>query len=262
MDSRGSFDQDKAFLLGLLDCCPRCGETFDNFPDQDQRLHLMECTDDNGKQAAYKKKLEKAKEVAEKKEKKLDAQDDAQTVAAWQFLGAKTDQLWLLNEEQLRHQALDSGLDIEGDKDDLISRIAENKRQAEDSTGKAKKMKLLGNSSSASSSSSSNKDSNAIVLSKKVKLSADSLPSNMHTMSAPQLRSVCAANGLLHLIDKNASKSDILEMIENELYNEKGEKGEKGGKDDGSSSKWGKKRVLESEDDASEASDDGGSDRD
>ena len=38
----------------------------------------------------------KAKEIAEQKEKKQDAQQDAQTVAAWQFLGSKTDQLWLL----------------------------------------------------------------------------------------------------------------------------------------------------------------------
>ena len=47
-DSRGtgSIDQEKAFLMGLLDCCPRCGATFDSFPDYDQRIHLAECTDD------------------------------------------------------------------------------------------------------------------------------------------------------------------------------------------------------------------------
>ena len=58
-------------------------------------FYLFKCTDD-GKKAAHRAKLSKAKEVAEKKEKKENAQEDAQTVAAWQFLGAKTDQLWLL----------------------------------------------------------------------------------------------------------------------------------------------------------------------
>mmetsp|Transcript_26973 Transcript_26973/g.25829 ORF Transcript_26973/g.25829 Transcript_26973/m.25829 type:complete len:441 (+) Transcript_26973:101-1423(+) len=72
MDSRGrgGVDQDKAFLLGLLDCCPRCGETFENYPDNDQRLHLMECTDENGKQAEYKLKLKKENEKKEKKREK------------------------------------------------------------------------------------------------------------------------------------------------------------------------------------------------
>ena len=55
----------------------------------------MKCTDD-GKQAAHRAKLQKAKDIAEKKEKMQTAQEDVQTVAAWQFLGAKVDQLWLL----------------------------------------------------------------------------------------------------------------------------------------------------------------------
>ena len=44
----------------------------------------------------YKDKKVRASDVAQKKEKRADAQLDAQTVATWQFLGAKTDQLWLL----------------------------------------------------------------------------------------------------------------------------------------------------------------------
>ena len=58
-------------------------------------ISFFKCTDD-GKQAAHKAKLQKAKDIAEMKEKRQTAQEDVQTVAAWQFLGAKTDQLWLL----------------------------------------------------------------------------------------------------------------------------------------------------------------------
>jgi hypothetical protein len=56
----------------------------------------MECTDENGKQAEYKLKLKKENEKKEKKEKKENVQDDVQTLASWQLLGSKSDQLWLL----------------------------------------------------------------------------------------------------------------------------------------------------------------------
>ena len=61
------------------------------------------------------------------------------------------------NEDQLRRQAEDGGIDTEGDKDDLISRIAAVKRKAEEdeddenegggrgSDSKDKKMKISGN---------------------------------------------------------------------------------------------------------------------
>ena len=62
----------------------------------DHHTHdTLQCTDKK-KHALYKDKKVRASDVAQKKEKKADAQLDAQTVATWQFLGAKTDQLWLL----------------------------------------------------------------------------------------------------------------------------------------------------------------------
>lgn len=132
-----------------------------------------------------------------------------------------------------------------GDKDDLISRLAEKKREAEDEsdTKTNKKMKLLNNSSS--SSSISNKNKSEIMIHQKIKLNINNLPSNMNSMGAEQLRSVCACNGMLHLLTKDMTKSDILDIIENELYGNDGEK---------------KKKQVES-DDGSDASDDGGSDR-
>lgn len=155
------------------------------------------------------------------------------------------------NEDQLRRQAGDQGMDTNGDKDALISRIVAEKRKKDDDDdddeggrGKGgKKMKMLCDSSSSSSSSALTKieqKGNALVVRGKAKMSVDSLPSNMHGMSAPQLRSVCASNGLLHLIPKDATKYEILSIIEAECY------------DDGK-----REKVVESEDDASDASDDG-----
>jgi hypothetical protein len=140
-------------------------------------------------------------------------------------------------------------MDTGGDKDDLISRIVAEKRKKgdddDDEGGRGKggkKMKMLCDSSSSSSSALTKIDQkgNALVVRGKTKMSIDSLPSNMHGMSAPQLRSVCASNGLLHLIPKDATKSEILSIIEAECY------------DDGK-----REKVVESEDDASDASDDG-----
>ena len=116
-------------------------------------------------------------------------------------------------------------MNIEGDKDDLISRLVTKRKQEgddEDNAGgrlKGKKMKLLGDATS-SSSVKKEKESNELVVRGKVKISAASLPSQMHSMTAPQLRSVCAANGMLHLLPKHASKSEILHIIESECYDE------------------------------------------
>lgn len=138
------------------------------------------------------------------------------------------------NEDQLRSQAQDDGVDTEGDKDDIISRLAAKRKQEdnddEDNGGMGgKKMKILGNgknpgSSSSSSSSSaltnhkSNDSNNSIVIRSKQRIVVDNLPANMHSMSEAQLRSVCAANGILHLISKTDTKSDILNILENDIY--------------------------------------------
>ena len=49
-----SAEEEKAFTLGLIDCCPRCGESFEGYPEEDlQREHLVECMDDK-KHAQFK----------------------------------------------------------------------------------------------------------------------------------------------------------------------------------------------------------------
>lgn len=47
-------EEENAFTLGLIDCCPRCGESFEGYPEEDlQREHLVECMDDK-KHAQFK----------------------------------------------------------------------------------------------------------------------------------------------------------------------------------------------------------------
>jgi hypothetical protein len=71
-------DVERAFLLGLVDACPRCGESLEGYPDEaEQRRHLMECTDTR-KHAAHSKAVGKQQAKAAAKEAKRDAQDSAQ----------------------------------------------------------------------------------------------------------------------------------------------------------------------------------------
>ena len=96
---------------------------------------------------------------------------------------------------------------------------------------------MITNSSSNSSSSTSSggkgetstalvrieKDKNELMVSKKRSLRVEDFPQNMQAMTATQLRSVCAANGLLSLLPKDATKSDILDIIEDQLYGSGGD---------------------------------------
>ena len=56
-------EQEHAFTLGLSDCCPRCGQEFEEYSEELQRRHLVECMDDK-KHAEFKAKCEAAKKAA------------------------------------------------------------------------------------------------------------------------------------------------------------------------------------------------------
>ena len=93
-------DVERAFLLGLVDACPRCGESLEGYPDEaEQRRHLMECTDTR-KHAQHRKEQGKLAAKAAAKEAKRDAQDSAQ-VRRWSerretstFVAPRNNQSW------------------------------------------------------------------------------------------------------------------------------------------------------------------------
>lgn len=238
---RGGGDHDantaeNVFMMGLSDICPRCGEDFTEFGDEDeQRRHLMECTDDV-KHTNYSAKVAKKASAKSAKEAREEAQMAAQTHAAWQFLGANKAQLWLLNEDQVRAQAIAMNIDASGDKDDLICRIVSQEggagasaRIQDTSASSSGKRKRAGTKSDASSAlvvssgasgdNGKSKGSNALVRSTaKAAAAADSVPSNFQSYSAAQLRSMCAAQGLLGMLPKNAVKLDMIEALERTVF--------------------------------------------
>lgn len=62
--------------------------------------HLHGCSDAKA-HAVHRKHVQAAEARAAKKESVRDAEDEAQNVAAWQFLGGATEQMWLLTDGAL-----------------------------------------------------------------------------------------------------------------------------------------------------------------
>jgi hypothetical protein len=225
-------NEEDVFLLGLSDICPRCGEGLEHYGEEEQRNHLMECTDKK-KHAQYNNEKNLKKQKIEKLEQKKDTQEEAQRQAVWQFLGSNTSSLWLLEDNDLRNQAKQMNLDTSGDKDELIARIASEKQNDVENNGdfskyggSNKKSKinsnlLLENKGGNKNNINSNNNNNGqLILSNgKRRLSLDNLPSNIHSMEANQLRSVCAANGLLNEDSKKYKyKHEYLDLIESHIY--------------------------------------------
>lgn len=183
--------QEKLFILGLRDECPRCGESLEGYPDEEeQRRHLRECTD-RVKAVRYKQRLEERAEKAKAVEKTQDSQNDAAALAAFQLLGGRSSELWLLTEAQLQSQCSEVGLDCTGSKVELIQRLAQHRSG----------QKLLGWGETSTEASP---------------LEEDTLPENLSGLTEAQLRAVCACQG----IDPTAAKSkkDLLQRLELRRY--------------------------------------------
>jgi len=195
-------NEEQVFLLGLDDGCPRCGEFFGKgYSEEDKREHLRTCTD-TIKHKAHAKEKKKLVEKAVQREVKSNKQVDAQAQATWEVLGGRTDQLWLLSEEQLRAMAKEGGSDGTGSREELIMIVAAQR-------GVSSGVKALTGGTTAMESGN---------VAKRYKLTAESLPDNYQAMSIQQLKGVCAAHGF---IPKGKVKADVLREIENELDSDK-----------------------------------------
>eukprot|EP00808_Paulinella_micropora_P004507 g44408.t1 len=213
--ARGAADSDeveeRSFTLGLSDSCPRCGKDFSENSDMDEHektLHLMSCTDSDKIQTHQKKKA-RAKEEAERKENLHHAQEDAGAKAAWQALGGRKEQLWLLSASHLRAMVLEAAaitgevMDKEEledlEQDELIARLTSLRDFP--SAGTAGGPLLLEGKKRRGASRSS--------------LTADSLPPNLQALSIQELKAVAAAHGL---VIRSKHKAEIIEEMEREAY--------------------------------------------
>ena len=101
---------ERCFVRGLLDACPRCGwEGAPGVQHDELQAHLVGCTDKRVHEA-YRRGVAAKEAVAAQKAARRDAEEEAQTVAAWQFLGGQTEQMWMLTDKALAKQCEEKGL--------------------------------------------------------------------------------------------------------------------------------------------------------
>jgi hypothetical protein len=251
-----------AFLFGLSDLCPLCGEDFTEmeFNEESIRWHLMDCQQDNQKRSQYKAKKEKQANKLQEKEMKDEEQDAIQSEAAWQLLGSQNTQLYLLNENQLQREvqrrgilnnisgtASNSKLAIPSSKDDLIDLLVNDSIHNDSEEEEEEDQKKITDQTKTSKSSrkrkaiedlSNNQDTKSTALvaksyqqetkaittsskkakTRKAKIDVDSLPSNLQSLSIDRLKSILISHGLKKLIFSGISKSDLIDIIEEEIH--------------------------------------------
>ena len=110
-------EAEEAFCLGLNEECPKCGQNGLSEIDireskasctsekgsvyEIRKAHLKACTDKAAHRAHETQKAKKAAKESEKAQKRSE-QDEVQQLATWEFLGADTSQLWLLEDNNLK----------------------------------------------------------------------------------------------------------------------------------------------------------------
>lgn len=187
--------EEAAFAAGLCDACPRCGVELGGHDDE-QRAHLAACAD--GKQIAAhaaQKAAAQAKGAAKADQQRK--QDDAEALAAWQFMGAKSEQLWLLSESQLEAQCAEKGVSVPthagADKADLVAALVQSRA-------------LVASAPGSRSGQAARRRGRF--------LDAASLPDNLARLSLPELRAALAGHGF---VPKGATKAEVLAEVAAEL---------------------------------------------
>lgn len=200
-----SKEDEAAFVMGISDACPRCGEELEEYSDEDARKHLRDCDDSTGKITAHKKKKQEASAKEEQKQKAMSVQEDYSSAAAWKFLGGETEKIWMLTDEAVKSECKSLGINHEGlSKDDMIGQIAAAK-QANDG------QLLLCDASAGKSALVVHQTKQKPV---RRKLSVDSLPANYHSLPFNVLKTVCVAHGFT---PKASTKGALLDEIEAEF---------------------------------------------
>ena len=144
-----------------------------------------------------------------------------------------------MSQGSLRKQAERQGLKVSGEKDELISRLVKEEQRK----GKSKYLAVTNGEQEGEeevdddddNSNDDNNDNDYNYKQKKKKkkkktklstcnnISPSDLPSNLHSLSYSQLRSIIASHGLLDELDETAtSKIDLLNYLERKSEGERG----------------------------------------
>jgi hypothetical protein len=210
-------DNERLFVKGLIEVCPRCGITRAELPQKaakgekigPARAHLIGCND-AAKIKSYQAKLRRLEAERHSKQSKQSAQEDAMMLKTWEMSGRQVGQLWMLNERILRNQCELNGLSTEtktsDPKTELIGRLAKHLRQ--------KKTLLLtsGAHKDALETTDVGYDTAGIG-----DVDNEDLPSNLHTMETEELKAVCASYGIKY-DSKKDGKYSLINKLENARF--------------------------------------------
>ncbi|KAL1515358.1 hypothetical protein AB1Y20_001987 [Prymnesium parvum] len=217
---------EKLFVRSLLDDCPRCG--YSPPPSADFEFlsaHLRECTD-AAAHARHRRELAAASAALSRRHAREEADAEAQNLAAWQFLGGSTESMWLLTDKQLRKQCEEAGVKVGPSRDENLAALARRRMTTDAARIEGGKgMPSLAYHPSAGGSDlggdrkkrhkRSDDQPTASPAGRRIAVSAASLPSNIHSMSLRQLRSVCAAHGF---VPKGDTTEALIAELEQSLY--------------------------------------------
>ena len=166
---------EKLFVLGLVDACPRCGvEPGDD--DEAGRLAHLRCCNDAGAHAVHARAQARKAAKEASREQWKDAQGEATNLAAWQFLGGRASQAWMLTDAQLQKQCGEKGIAVEG-----------RHRQLEALAEK-------------------------LATDEGVEVDDESMPTNLHACGLDELKQLCAAHRIT--APRGSSSSELIALLE------------------------------------------------
>ena len=200
-------------MRGLLDACPRCGyEPSPGVKLEELEAHLSQCNDVKA-QAEHKKNVAAMEAKKAKKAEVKDAESEAQNLMAWQYLGGSTESMWLLTDTQLTKQCEERGL-THGDavsREEMLASLAMQQKERDG----VKRLTDGSGGGGGGGSGSGGGDGGGGPSNKRAKVSMDSLPNNLHTMSLGQLKAVCASHGM---IAKGTTCAEVIGELEAACY--------------------------------------------
>lgn len=199
-------NDESTFLLGLANECPRCGLSLADLEDADEIDHLRNCQDE-AQISKHQRRRQALQAQTHSNQQKLELQEDVAAKAAWDLLGASTDNMWMLTDGALKAECKEQGVDsINGNAEgggkgleshEMIANLVKKKRDTKNKNRSNVLTKYDADNTATSA-----------------KVTTESLPENLHTMTESQLRAVAASHGIK--VSRKSRKIDIIKLLQSE----------------------------------------------
>ena len=212
-ESQQRLQGERLYVLGLLNACPRCGHadassiSDSRRGETSRRAHLRACNDAAAHVAhAQGLAAEEGRRAAIASGQA--AQEDAGSLAAWQFLGGSAGSAWMLTDKQLDAQCTAIGMSAGGDRSERLARLASHECRALQGCDE-------GDGGGGRSSSSTALMPSALAEEQRQRQRAQAssaLPDSLHALPLLALRELCAGLGLTP--PEGSSTDDLIHILE------------------------------------------------